>query len=91
MMIRLYKGSESVKIHPVDLPVWLNDGWLLTESEIPQIKPVVQPTIKTESTLPNLDLMGWRELKSLAEQHELSKPDDVTWEDFKPTILEAML
>lgn len=44
MTIPVYKGDQVKKVHPIDLPAWLEEGWTLEKSESPPAKPPTKTT-----------------------------------------------
>lgn len=32
-MVKLYKGGNTTKVWPIDVPAWLADGWFKSEAE----------------------------------------------------------
>lgn len=95
-MISLTNGDRVVAIHPVDVPAWVAAGW----SQVHDNPPIIEekPPVIIESEEPDeLDGMDWRELKAFVQELNesnpelnLIKPDDVSWDEFKPEIIKAL-
>ena len=69
------------------------------ESEEPESEPTSTTPLKPgqelelsiakgETRQAELDGMGWRELKEIAEGYDIAKPENGSWEDTIPMILE---
>ena len=98
-MIKVTKGVHTRTIHAIDLSAWVRDGWEIeTNATIKDAPTIVAPS--PEKPAPVLDeaaltkeLEGatWQELKALASELGLTKPDEKSWAEFIPDIVAAKL
>ena len=97
MIVEVFKGSHSRKVHSVDLSAWIRDGWEVKQEPMAVVvKPVEEPTIATPKTdndtfTAELEALSWQELKALASDLGIDKPDEKSWAEFIPDIVAAKL
>jgi hypothetical protein len=84
--MRIYKGSESIEIHPIDYPGWAAERWV---SEVPTTDGVSDPQTQEvqEDRLSQIQAMAWQEIQSLATQYGLEKPEGTPWKAFAEEIV----
>jgi hypothetical protein len=97
-MTRLYKGGEeSPFLHPIDARSWRALGWTdepQTQSESGDVAgPMPEPETEPNGIdrAAELELMTWRQIKSIAELLGLYKEEGQEWVDLIPAIIEAEL